>query len=120
MTYVYRKEKNTKLSRHILYEHVNEAPLSTEHDFRGQMYYRYRQCITPPLSESGIMGLHDERVDELGMVSTYAYRCNRCNYYWLPRDYDPAYQNIMKCAAYEMVDQYIVTSDNAINKMSIR
>jgi hypothetical protein len=29
-----------------------------------------------------------DKADEMGLVEVYAYHCRRCNYTWLPRDFD--------------------------------
>lgn len=36
------------------------------------------------------------KASQLGLIKTLAYNCNRCNYLWFPRDYNPPSDDIMK------------------------
>ncbi len=37
---------------------------------------------------------YDKRSDK-GLVAVWAYRCNRCGYIWLPKDYDASHSNTL-------------------------
>ena len=37
-----------------------------------------------------------QRTVKLGLMKTYAYHCNRCDYLWFPRDYEYEHDDIMK------------------------
>jgi hypothetical protein len=36
------------------------------------------------------------KASQLDLIKTLAYNCNRCNYLWFPKDYDPPSDDIMK------------------------
>ena len=40
------------------------------------------------------MGLTENEAAERGLMKTWVYRCVRCLYSWLPRDFDPAFDDI--------------------------
>ena len=40
------------------------------------------------MRELGFTDEVGEMAEERGLVETYAYHCNKCNYVWLPRDFD--------------------------------
>ena len=93
-----------KVSKHYLYEHVDEPRLPSVFDVGGREHFRYRQCLSSavtsglPLFENKQEWREQNKTLALqsGIELAYVYHCNRCGYYWLPRDYDPAYQDIMK------------------------
>lgn len=101
--YALSKDKYGKDFNHLIYEHRDEAPIFTGFDHLGHQYSRYRQCFsgnvnnTPLILPEGNKRSYDaETTMKSGIVNMPVYHCNRCNYFWLPRDFDPAYQNIMK------------------------
>ena len=105
--FVNRKDNTGKIYKHGLFEHPDEQPMPSVFDYRGHEHFRYRRCITNALLEGSpiaFLNMTSKEKQEQrtalatmsGIEMAYVYHCNRCNYSWLPRDYDPAYQDIMK------------------------
>jgi len=52
--------------------------------------------LTGALSDMGSRNAisMENRASEIGAIETWAYHCYRCNYTWLPKDYDVNHSNL--------------------------
>jgi hypothetical protein len=56
---------------------------------------KYIDAVNASFAPESKKGL-EEQWSRLGLIIRLVYHCNRCNYCWLPRDYDTAYDDIVK------------------------
>jgi hypothetical protein len=60
---------------------MSERPMTEEEKIQD-LHIQYLQAMRDPF---------EDRAAERGLTQVWAYHCQRCNYVWLPRDFDLAW-----------------------------